>query len=327
MRVTVYLPEGYDFTYGSYFLSGLDELSHRGQIDLKFKRGLPDFVDPAKLTRPDLLKFLTVFQVGERFRVLDTSDHPDSIDVGIARSVDAYFHCNPYLPWIEKYLPPDLKIRAAGIYFPVPYGPALSGRILLTTGPKPAILKDLYRSQKRYSLARLRSMRGSREQHDVFFNPSAWGTTDIRAAMIRELKKMPIAFYGGFRATPDALKTRSEEVLKENISTKKYFDHLAASRITLNTRGKHHCMAWKIGEQLAMGKFVLSQHFAVELPYALNDGEHLSFFEDDLSDFRSKIEGTLASPEKRIHLERHVAETFDRMLAPLPFAERVVAAA
>ena len=75
------------------------------------------------------------------------------------------------------------------------------------------------------------------------------------------------------------------------------------SALVFNTPAFWDCHGWKLGEYLALGKCILSTKLSNDLPYPLEHGVNIHFVEDTEESMHEAIEYILAHPDYRHQLE------------------------
>lgn len=165
---------------------------------------------------------------------------------------------------------------------------------------------------------------------EVFYAATYWlhdrPPPPARARFIEAAQRAQgIRFEGGFvsrRGVPDDLDAGL--LAPRPYPLDEYLERQARSLCTFNTPAVWDCLGWKLGENLAMGKAVITTPLARCLPSPLVHGVHVHQVDDDVDQMVAAIEAIASDATYRSMLERNARAYWDEWLAPARVARRLL---
>jgi hypothetical protein len=358
-QIDIYLDVKHE--YCGYLFRGLEDLAAKGLLSY---RALPGVLSPmSQHYRGFSVAIMRVRPHGHNKWVTiayDPRDESGNYDQKTLCMVDLYFKCN-YNKRTVPRMAPDLaaKIVPGGAYVPVQ--PFRSKWSYFLQWPKVAIspltrghLKgpsnDWRRAKARQALQRVRDILRSYcyvnetclalEAYEtpraivgnrVFFAARAWSEPVHRELVERRVQLLRAAkriagpdFEGGFRPFPFA-QANYPDLLYRDLSHADFVNLLATSEIIIHTLGCHDCFAWRFGEALAVGRPLLSESLANELPEPLRHEEHVLFFErGDMRSFELGLLRLQTENGLREHLAAGARRYYERWIRPPAMMQRIL---
>jgi len=340
-RITFYLD--CNLLYLSYFIYGFKELHDLGKIKFNISREPVPGLNKNAIQYPAILQYCGFFRVDmdKKIRFLsciDTSDGNGLFDHHILDICEFYFKCNYNQESIKKIgnIEHQKRIFKGGAYHPLRlYNPTYS--ILAIPVAFYDILKLRYKKTdfvrriknhflvclERQNLSYFYKLRSVTEyKYDVFFNCGGYGEkAKMRDKVITLLKSnRRINFYGGFIKDP-YLRNLYPENINKNFGYTEYLKNLASSKITIKTSGHLDCLAWKLSEQLALGKLIISEKLVNQLPVDLEDKKNIVFMKTDLSDLEDLVTYYLENEREKRKIEKNARIYFDEYMHPRKIVE------
>lgn len=150
----------------------------------------------------------------------------------------------------------------------------------------------------------------------VFFLSTLWysdewnendkGVNLRRAYFIRACKKiLGHKFEGGLLRDSSSSNELFSDVLCHNREAfSSWLEKTKKSALVFNTPAFWDCHGWKLGEYLALGKCIVSTQLSNDLPYPLEHGVNIHFVENTEESMKEAIEYILSHPEYRHKLEQ-----------------------
>jgi hypothetical protein len=137
-----------------------------------------------------------------------------------------------------------------------------------------------------------------------------------RAQLVRALREaFGSRFRGGLIPTPLAKKAHPDCISDLPTTQAAYLEEVKQAQIGVVTRGLHGSVPWKLAENLAASRCVVSESWSVSLPPPLESGTNLLWFE--------RVEGCLASidhllsqPRAAADMQRANADYYERYVRP-----------
>lgn len=135
-----------------------------------------------------------------------------------------------------------------------------------------------------------------------------------RYRIIKYLKdNFPDNFKGGFMPSKISLKKYSDALTNVPTAQRLYMEAVKNAKIVIYTRGLANSPAWKLAEYLAQGKVILAERLTAQLPFLLNHGKELLYF-DTLEELSLLVIKTLndealrncLSANARLYYENHI---------------------
>ncbi|GIV76555.1 MAG: hypothetical protein KatS3mg050_0949 [Litorilinea sp.] len=179
-----------------------------------------------------------------------------------------------------------------------------------------------YRNQLLNRLPETAYVPGRSEANYVFYVSWPWKkhpeVNPPRERFIRACKSIPgLRFEGGF-----APRRRKDVPGIEDITAPKryplreYIQKVKRSAVVFNCPAVHHCLGWKLGEFLALGKAIVSIPLKRKMPAPLVHGTHIHYVEDSIEAIRDAIQTIIHDEEYRRHLEINARRYYLEHLAP-----------
>jgi len=95
------------------------------------------------------------------------------------------------------------------------------------------------------------------------------------------------------------------------------------SILVFNTPSVHNCHGWRISENLALGKAIISTKFSNELPVSLEHGKNIHFISNN-KDFKLDFDKIINSREYRLKLENEAKKYFIEYVSPEKVIKSIV---
>ncbi len=162
----------------------------------------------------------------------------------------------------------------------------------------------------------------------VFFLSTLWysdrwnkndeGVNLRRAYFIRACKKnIGDKFEGGLLGDSSSSNELFSDVLCHNREAfSSWLEKTKKSALVFNTPAFWDCHGWKLGEYLALGKCIVSTQLSNDLPYPLEHGVNIHFVENTEESMREAIEYILSHPEYRHKLEQGAKDYWNKYGTP-----------
>lgn len=137
-----------------------------------------------------------------------------------------------------------------------------------------------------------------------------------------------VRFEGGFVPQGDTASEVDPALLAtERYPLDRYLDHVQRSVCAFNTPAVWNCLGWKLGENLALGKAIVTTELGRELPAPLEHGTHVHVVDDDVDAMAEAIALLSRDDDYRRRLEANARAYWDEWLAPPRIARRLLEAA
>lgn len=155
----------------------------------------------------------------------------------------------------------------------------------------------------------------------IFFTGSIWKkeqkTNTLRAAFIEACaNNHRIKFEGGFAPRNDGNNFGYDNlVVKKRYSLNAYLSKTKKSLLVFSTPAVLSCHGWKLGEYLALGKVIITTDHVNELPYELENNEHVIYINSP-AELDDKINFVLTHDSMKNLLENNARQYFENYLAP-----------
>lgn len=168
------------------------------------------------------------------------------------------------------------------------------------------------------------------EDRYVFYAATYWmhdrPPPPARAHFIEAAKRIgPIRFEGGFAPSGRSAGAVDPALLApRSYPLEEYLAKLRASACTFNTPAVWDCLGWKLGENLALGKAIITTPLERVLPEPFVHGTHVHVVPDDVDAMAEAIERVATDAEYRTTLERGARAYWDRWLRPDRVARRLL---
>lgn len=322
----------HDLAHNSFWDSVITREAVLGRVTLEFRK--------RKYTS-SLSRLFTTFtevrwQGSEKRVVIDFHDNYDFIAHDSLQKCDIYFKVN-YRPTFVETMPPVLgkKVRPFVPHFTVAGERDISifarligswierihyhslwkpgklnmRRLLYQAGP--ARLKR-YRSFVKFS--DYDEFQGIQPIQDrIFFIASLYpdGSGDKEEVNMRRIdlvRKLRSAYgphyYGGIVKSPFAQLRCPDLIFKEYLPHRRYLQECKRSDICIYSNGPNHCVSWKLGEYIWLGKPIVSEKLWVQFTPAFNVAHHLVESES-LDEIVDNIETLRTDKDKKEALIRN----------------------
>lgn len=338
-----------DLVHASYAVTGLIELADEKAIDLSFH--LEDRT--VGRYRGVWTLWLTIEVLGKQHRVcIDCHDVPTYFCPESLAACDRYYKSNLRRDTYEA-VPSEhrAKLRPFGPYLPC--RPRRDRSLALRrlgnlwakfrhrfiTGTKRRSLWDKWRAfapelnrHKRYAS---RAMWDKYEappneiadDHEpaILFNPSCWDESEgeeIRA-MNESRAKLIVAlrrefgerFIGGFRNFGPSTANYPEAVEPRAIPHAEYVRLLQATPVTVYVNGKWGCFSWRLPENFAAGKCMISEPIANDAGFPLDESAGIVQCES-VEQMAAALRRVTSSPDEMRHLCERSREIYRAHLRP-----------
>ncbi|TQD33815.1 glycosyltransferase [Haloflavibacter putidus] len=145
-----------------------------------------------------------------------------------------------------------------------------------------------------------------------------------RYHIIKLLKKeFPKYFRGGFIPSKIVNNRFADAITDVPTEAHAYLEALKNAKIVIYTRGLANSPAWKMAEYLSQGKVIIAERLTTNLPFELEHGKHLLFFQNDqeLIENISLVLNNLDLAEK---LSRNARLYYENYVHPRENAKRIL---
>lgn len=147
-----------------------------------------------------------------------------------------------------------------------------------------------------------------------------------RVRFVRACRLLPgLTFEGGFVPHPRDPAPGVEPVAERRYQQSDYMARVQRSVVTFNNPAVKGCLGWKLGEQLALGKAIVTTPIEKALPAPLTHGEHVHIVDGSVDSMVEAIELLRTDHDYRHHLETNARAWFDSYLEPTRLAARLLA--
>lgn len=189
--------------------------------------------------------------------------------------------------------------------------------------------RAVYQHQRRRTtIARYHA--GRSDPDYIFFTAWPWAKhTNVnppRARFIEASRRSPgLTFEGGFaprrrRDLPEVIELSAPR----RYSIIEYLTKMGRSAIAFNNPAVHGCHGWKLGEFLALGKAIVTLPLSRALPAPLEHGRHIHVVDGSPESLDDAIARLRRDHEYRRMLESNAREWYERHLAPVVLARRLL---
>lgn len=146
-----------------------------------------------------------------------------------------------------------------------------------------------------------------------------------RVEFVRACRSIPgLEFEGGFAPHPRHTVAGVEPLMERRYSSSEYMTNLRRSVVAFNNPAVKGCLGWKLGEQLALGKAIVTLPIAGMLPAPLEHGEHVHVIDGSVASMTEAIDLLRTDHEYRHHLETNARAWYEANLSPGRLAARVL---
>jgi hypothetical protein len=164
----------------------------------------------------------------------------------------------------------------------------------------------------------------------LFFTAWPWAkhpeVNPPRIAYVEACQRAPgLVFEGGFaprrrRDVPEvlAMSARSRYPIDE------YLAKVGRSVVVFNNPAVHHCLGWKLGEFLALGKAIISLPLDRALPAPLEHGVHMHVIDGSPASFDDALDRLRRDHGYRRTLEINARQWYLENLEPARLAQRLL---
>ena len=126
-----------------------------------------------------------------------------------------------------------------------------------------------------------------------------------------------LTFEGGFYSSQAISEPEFRKYhLKTFLTSKEYIQNIKKSIVVFNTPAVKHCLGWKLGEYLALGKAIISTPIARDLPAELIHGTHIHLVDGSQESICEAIKLLLVEKDYRRKLENNARLYYDQYLKP-----------
>ena len=133
------------------------------------------------------------------------------------------------------------------------------------------------------------------------------------------------SFDGG--VVPNGPSALSPEQIGTSLPLVEFLGRTARSIVAVNLPGVHHCLGWKLGEYLALGKAIVSTPLEHEMPGSFDHGEHVHVVARGPDGWVAAVDRLIDDATYRHHLEHNARAYFDEWVSPHAAVTRVLARA
>jgi hypothetical protein len=169
----------------------------------------------------------------------------------------------------------------------------------------------------------------------IFFNASIWErepeANSTRARFIDACLSIPgIEFEGGLSPRDSARGTKGwrapgfEKYIVGRYNAAEYLEKTRVSAVALNNPAYLDCHSWRLAENMALGKAIISTPLRRAVPAPTVHGEHIHFVDGSVESFREAISVICGDDAYRRHLEQGARSYYDRHLIPEKVMLRVL---
>lgn len=313
-----------DILYSSWFFEGLKQL-YKKQVGFS----LHNFPVSNKF---GLFAFTITDSKGKRKIVIDHLDDP-LIDEEMLTWADVYSKVN------LKHDEQRNKIIPAGVFCGIrSYGigelSTLLPKYFLHATLRPLAaqqMRSFYRQWK-YRLPEASFKPTVSSNNYIFFCASLWKkeqqNNHYRRLFIDACHGIPgLDFEGGFAPRSNNDIPGFEDYTDRSYTYSEYLDRTARSLLVFNSPAVRSCHSWKLAENLAMGKAIISLPFERQLSSPLVHGEHIHFVTPEKDAIQEAIEQIAHDNAYRAKLEQGARSYYEACLRPASHVKRIIEAA
>lgn len=259
-----------------------------------------------------------IFRMEGKIGVIDNHD-PIGVNQELYEVSHYYFATNKLLNH-ESYQQPKVKplfphfpINYLGFYFRF-FGSSLLGSMSIRD-----LAREIYVQNSRPNF-QVQSFDYQYSNY-IFFSGSTWKkepwANQIRAEFIRACKTQKgIDFEGGFIPRSDGNNFGYDQELNQKKYSPKEFSNLSAkSLVNLNNPAVLGAVSWRLAEYWNFGTFVLSFPFAIDLPLAPVQGEHIHYINTS-SEYKEALGLVLKDPDYHQKIANGGKAFFDNYCTP-----------
>lgn len=345
-----------DLVTTSFATTALIELAHAGQIRLRWR--LRDL--RLRGVRSPFTVWCHVRELprGAWRRVcFDLHDADTHLDLACLRAADRYFKMNlsersrerapaedrgklePFGP--ATACRPVVDERVGLRWFGGLVGHALHQLALLPQLPSwldggKHVLRQLTRTQRyaqRMTWPQFEADdTGDLADSPVFFNPSCWPEANAQIAavnafraevIVRLRERLGSRFAGGFRDSTTARERYPQAIEDRSYSSDEYLARLHRSPLAIYTNGLTNAFSWRLYENFAAGKCVVSEPIPNEPGFPLDRGAGIVVCATP-EGLVEEVVRLLAAPAERAALAEAARETYRSRLQPLTRMQRLL---
>jgi hypothetical protein len=141
---------------------------------------------------------------------------------------------------------------------------------------------------------------------------------DRRAQLVRALREaFGSRFRGGLIPTPLAKEAYPDCISNLPTTQAAYLEEVKQAQIGVVPRGLHGSVPWKLAENLAASRCVVSESWTVSLPPPLESGTNVLWFEH-VEECLASIDHLLSHPRAAAAMQRANATTTNVSFAQVP---------
>lgn len=309
-----------DILYSSYFFEGLKRLQYQPVF------GLQDF---PVINKFGLFAFTITGSDGKKKIIIDHLDDP-LIDEELLSWADVYAKVN------LKHDEQRDKIIPAGVFCGIRslgFGEmtSLISQYLFHTKLHSVArqqLRSYYRQWKyRVPIEKLKPEKA--DNNYVFFCASLWKkeqqNNEYRRRFMDACKQLSsLQFEGGFAPRIKNDVPGFEHYIDRAYTYGDYLRRTARSVVVFNSPAVRSCHSWKLAENLAMGKAIISLPFERQLSAPLVHGEHIHFVMPDTNAIQQAVEQIATDKTYRTELEQGARSYYQTYLEPAHYIKRII---
>ena len=320
MKTKIIIDPTTNIVYSSYYIKGLYQFF--GKRNVRFACSMKFFKDLNRKKVPyshDQYLAFVIVEEKKIYRVIIDYRDKSSIEERAYNWCDVYAKIN----FNEELTNPHFLSKIINI--PPGFGINIWGfrettffcfRNLICSGYSlpVGIKRHLYYYYLQFKRPKIEEFQPGKSKKDyIFFASTLWryesalSTTNVwRKSFVEECySNEKIEFEGGFYAIPthpDYEKYKNFVFPKKH-KTQEYFSKTKRSALVFNTPAVLDCHGWKLAENLAIGKAIVSTPFKHKIPFDLVHGKNIHFIENE-SQIKPVINRIISDDEYRNKLER-----------------------
>ena len=136
-------------------------------------------------------------------------------------------------------------------------------------------------------------------------------------------QEFPHQFKGGFVPSPIANEKYGDALTNVPSQPSAYLKAVKESKIVIYTRGLANSPAWKMAEYLSQGKIIIAERLTTDLPFPLEHGKELLFFDTD-DELVKNIRKVMRDKNLQNTLSQNARAYFEKYVHPEKTLERII---